>query len=103
MVAHPRSDSQVATFRAANGDGSGAEGDGDLLIREDNLFGTPEEDALRRDFTINSLFYDPIRDEIVDHAGGLDDIDRRLVRTIGNPSVTLIPSSKPIIFSGPSP
>ena len=43
----------------------------DGLVIRDNLFGTPEEDALRRDFTINALFYDPSDFTVIDHAGGL--------------------------------
>ena len=46
-------------------------------------FGSSEEDARRRDFTINGLFYDPIADQIIDFVGGRDDIERKLVRTIG--------------------
>ncbi|HXI83089.1 MAG TPA: CCA tRNA nucleotidyltransferase [Verrucomicrobiae bacterium] len=48
-------------------------------------FGSPEEDACRRDFTINGLFYDPIADQIIDFVGGRVDIERKLVRTIGDP------------------
>jgi poly(A) polymerase len=48
-------------------------------------FGSPEEDARRRDFTINGLFYDPIADQIIDFVGGRADIGRKLVRTIGDP------------------
>jgi poly(A) polymerase len=59
----------------------------DLLIRSDNVFGNAFEDALRRDFTINALFYDHDRGEILDWTGGLHDIDRRVVRTIGDPDV----------------
>ncbi len=63
------------------------EDDEDLLIRHDNVFGEPHEDAMRRDFTINALFYDLERQEIVDYVGGLDEIERRLIRTIGEPDV----------------
>jgi len=48
-------------------------------------FSSPEEDARRRDFTINGLFYDPIADQIIDFVGGRADIERKLVRTIGEP------------------
>jgi poly(A) polymerase len=80
---------EVATFRALNGDdGDDAErAENDLLIREDNQFGTPEEDALRRDFTVNALFYDISRETVLDHADGLGDLRRRLIRTIGDPEV----------------
>jgi len=81
---------EVATFRARDDvdvDSAGNGQDGDLLIREDNQFGTMEEDALRRDFTINSLFYDVNKGTVLDHADGLGDLRRRLVRTIGDPTV----------------
>jgi poly(A) polymerase len=61
----------------------------DLLIRHDNVFGTAEEDARRRDFTINGLFYDVDAGKVVDHVGGKDDLRRRLVHTIGNPDVRM--------------
>lgn len=48
-------------------------------------FSSPEEDAKRRDFTINGLYYDPIEDRVVDYVGGVEDIKRRLVRAIGDP------------------
>jgi poly(A) polymerase len=77
---------EVSTFRRAPEHGEEGDED-DLLITRDNEFGTAAEDALRRDFTINSLFYDPIHDELVDHADGLTDIEKRVVRTIGDPWV----------------
>lgn len=60
----------------------------DNMIFCDNEFGTSEEDAWRRDFTINALFYDPVARKLVDHTGqGVDDVKNRLVRAIGNPAV----------------
>lgn len=59
----------------------------DLLIRHDNAFGEPHEDALRRDFTINGLFYDIERDEVIDYVGGVPDVRARVVRTIGDPAI----------------
>jgi len=59
--------------------------DESLYVETDNTFGTPEEDAGRRDFTVNALFYDIESYSIIDHVGGLDDLDRRLIRSIGNP------------------
>ena len=47
-------------------------------------YGTPEQDAQRRDFTINGMFYDPLTDKILDYVGGQADIARKLVRTIGD-------------------
>jgi poly(A) polymerase len=56
----------------------------------DNMFGTPEEDAKRRDFTINGLFYDPIGDQLIDFAEGIPDLDHRIVRMIGDPMPRLV-------------
>ncbi len=57
--------------------------DGQIL--QDNVFGTIEEDALRRDFTINALFYNPHQNRIVDYTHGLTDIDHHTIRLIGDP------------------
>lgn len=59
--------------------------DADLLILRDNEFGTVEEDAVRRDFTINALFLDPVTDVIIDYVGGMQDVEDRVIRTIGDP------------------
>src|SRR5436190_6383048 len=59
--------------------------DVDRLIHHDNTFGTPEEDAFRRDFTLNALFYDIETFSIIDYVGGLEDIRARVIRCIGNP------------------
>ena len=48
-------------------------------------FSGPEQDALRRDFTVNGLFFDPLADRLIDYVHGRNDIQRRLIRTIGNP------------------
>ncbi|MEY3162726.1 MAG: hypothetical protein RIT25_2720 [Planctomycetota bacterium] len=60
---------------------------GDLLITQDNEFGTAEQDALRRDFTVNALLLDPLEDRILDYADGMADIRTRIIRTIGDPRV----------------
>jgi poly(A) polymerase len=57
----------------------------DRLIHRDNTFGTPEQDAFRRDFTINALFYDIETFSIIDYTGGLDDLRAGIVRCIGVP------------------
>jgi len=62
----------------------------DRLIHRDNTFGTPEEDAFRRDFTINALFYDIATFAIIDYVGGLRDLEDRLVRSIGEPGVRFL-------------
>jgi len=83
---------EVATFRRSpitDADPienvNGIDPDVDLLIRSDNLFGEAHEDAARRDFTINALFYDVEHGQILDWVGGMHDIERRVVRTIGDP------------------
>jgi poly(A) polymerase len=63
--------------------------EGEHLIHRDNTFGTPEEDAFRRDFTVNALFYDIATFSVIDYVGGLDDLEARVVRSIGDPEVRL--------------
>ena len=76
---------EVATFRRRAED----ENVEDLLIRHDNTFGTPEEDAFRRDFTVNALFYDPRTFRVLDYIGGVRDLSERLIRTIGEPELRM--------------
>jgi poly(A) polymerase len=59
----------------------------DDLIHRDNTFGTPEEDAFRRDFTVNALFYDIATFSVIDYVGGLEDLQARVIRSIGDPEV----------------
>jgi poly(A) polymerase len=73
---------EVSTFRRQ----APAE-EGDTLIRRDNTFGSPEEDAFRRDFTVNALFYDIATFTVIDYVSGLEDLTNRLIRTIGDPEV----------------
>lgn len=79
---------EVATFRRTP---EGLEGDDEsdevAVIRDDNVFGSAEEDAHRRDFTVNGLFLDPVAGEIVDWVGGLQDIEKKRLRCIGEPEV----------------
>ncbi len=60
------------------------------LIHRDNTYGTPEEDAFRRDFTVNALFYDIGTFAIIDYVGGLSDLERRVIRCIGDPPVRFL-------------
>ncbi len=60
------------------------------FIPRDNTFGTAEEDAFRRDFTINALFYDASTRAILDYVGGMEDIRRRTIRSIGDPNERFI-------------
>lgn len=69
---------EVSTFRSGDNDSD--------LIVHDNAWGTPEEDVLRRDFTMNGLYYDPTSHTVIDFVGGWADIHKRLLRTIGEPS-----------------
>ena len=62
----------------------------DGIIRRDNTFGTPEEDAFRRDFTVNALFYDIATYSIIDYVGGLRDLEKRVIRSIGDPMVRFV-------------
>lgn len=71
---------EVATFRA--GDPEEA-----TLIVHDNVWGSAESDALRRDFTINGLYYDANSRQIIDYCGGFHDLNAGLLRVIGNPDV----------------
>src|SRR5687768_7561557 len=73
---------EVSTFRRQ----APAE-EGETLIRRDNTFGTPEEDAFRRDFTVNALFYDIATFSVIDYVGGLEDLHERVIRAIGDPGV----------------
>jgi poly(A) polymerase len=79
---------EVATFRKnpqTEGPELAEEIPDDILIRSDNVFGEAHEDALRRDFTINALFYDLDRRQVLDWCGGLDHIQHRVIHTIGEP------------------
>lgn len=81
---------EVATFRRASRPEDFADiEEGEAPPVGDNFFGTPEEDALRRDFTINGLFYDPIKSELIDFSGGLADIEERILRMIGEPDARI--------------
>ena len=78
---------EVSTFRkllAADEEGDHAAHPTGLILR-DNAYGRLDEDAFRRDFTVNALYYDPHDDEILDFVGGIEDIERHCLRCIGNP------------------
>lgn len=59
----------------------------DGMILRDNVWGTPEEDAVRRDFTVNALFYNIADYSVIDYVGGMEDLKRGLIRLIGDPAV----------------
>jgi poly(A) polymerase len=75
---------EVSTFRAADPDT--AEKDEHGRVLRDNVFGTQAEDARRRDFTVNALYYDAATEEVVDFHGGLADLKKRVLRVIGDPA-----------------
>ncbi len=70
---------EVATFRS---DGAYIDGRRPVAVH----FSSPEEDARRRDFTINGMFFDPAREELIDYVGGRKDLEARIVRAIGQAS-----------------
>jgi len=74
---------EVSTFRSADADVSEKDEHGRVL--RDNVFGTMEGDARRRDFTVNALYYDPVSEEVVDFHGGMADLKKRVLRVIGDP------------------
>jgi poly(A) polymerase len=79
---------EVSTFRADHTEATHedqAETREDGIITRDNVFGTFEQDAKRRDFTVNSLYYDPINNELWDHCSSLEDIKNKKIRIIGDP------------------
>lgn len=89
-VFFPHAIIEVSTFRAHVATAAGATGrqhvkSAEGLVVRDNVFGTPPEDANRRDFTINALFYNIADFSIVDYVGGLRDLDARILRVIGDP------------------
>jgi poly(A) polymerase len=77
---------EVATFRAGDADDDDIEKHNGRILR-DNVFGSVEEDAIRRDFTINALFLDPVSGDIRDYVGGYEDLANRRLRLIGDPDV----------------
>ncbi len=74
---------EVSTFRAIQDE---AETDEHGRVLRDNVWGTQAEDAARRDFTINALYYDPVADTILDYHNGVRDLERRTLRMIGDPT-----------------
>ncbi len=84
-VVYGRDIIEVATFRASHDKGAGGEiGESGRIVR-DNVFGSIEEDARRRDFSVNALYYNIADRSVVDYVGGLNDIEARVFRLIGDP------------------
>jgi poly(A) polymerase len=76
---HPGIEVEIATFRS---DGAYVDG----RRPESVVFSSPELDASRRDFTINGMFWDPVAERLIDYVGGREDLERRVLRAIGDPS-----------------
>ncbi len=76
---------EVSTFRGAPD--PDAQRRDDDLVTSDNTYGTPRQDAFRRDFTVNGLFYRIADQAVVDYVGGTDDLDKRIIRVIGEPQL----------------
>ncbi|MDR2113216.1 MAG: polynucleotide adenylyltransferase PcnB [Candidatus Accumulibacter sp.] len=79
---------EVTTFRGQHGrqDGPCAQTDEQGRVLRDNVFGSQKEDAARRDFTVNALYYDPVTETVTDYHQGLADLERKSLRMIGNPA-----------------
>ena len=92
-VTHGREVFEVSTFRRKPDldERKGRSDDDGLIVWRDNCYGSIEEDAGRRDFTVNAIYFNPLSPDsgFVDYTGGLGDIKKRLVRTIGAPDVRL--------------
>jgi hypothetical protein len=84
-VVYGREIIEVATFRAAHDTGEGGEIGAAGRIVRDNVFGTIEEDAYRRDFSVNALYYNIADGSVVDYVGGLTDLDKGVFKLIGEP------------------
>jgi poly(A) polymerase len=84
---HDGSTVEVSTFRREPDPEEQRGAPGELLITSDNTYGTTRQDAFRRDFTINALFYNIGDYSVIDYTGGIEDLEKRLVRAIGDPEV----------------
>ena len=78
---------EVSTFRSEAGPSE--ENNPEAVIEPKSVYGTPREDAFRRDITINALYYDPVTFSVIDYVGGLEDLARRRARVIGDPAERL--------------
>ena len=78
---------EVSTFRKKGEEEEATDEGNSLLIKRDNTFGSPAEDAFRRDFTINGLYYNVADFSIIDYVDGRADLQARLIRCIGDPDI----------------
>lgn len=79
---------EISTFRAKLTHQPDKQGDMPDMVMQDNTFGSMSDDAFRRDFTVNALFYDISDFSVVDYTGGLVDLERRTIRVIGDPTMS---------------
>ena len=75
---------ETSTFRASSSDEQTTDEHGRIL--RDNVFGTLEEDAARRDFTLNALYYDPATEIVIDYHNGVADLKKKVISIIGDPA-----------------
>ena len=80
---------EVTTFRGPHADEYDENHSLSGMTLNDNVYGTFQEDVFRRDFTMNAIYYEPRRKEVIDLADGTADIERKIIRTIGNPTSRL--------------
>ena len=78
---------EVATFRAAHDDSESARQNAEGRILRDNVYGDISEDVWRRDFTVNALYYDISNFSVIDFVGGMEDIEQKRLRLIGDPDM----------------
>ncbi len=79
---------EVSTFRSLPRHRLQKQKRGNYLIRRDNRFGGPQEDATRRDFSINGLYFDTRNESIIDYVGGFDDIQKKCIQAISKPDIS---------------
>ncbi|MDC1319776.1 polynucleotide adenylyltransferase PcnB [Litorivicinus sp.] len=76
---------EVTTFRGSSENSHHRQANESGMLVRDNVFGSVEDDAIRRDFTMNALYYDPTTHEVLDFVGGYDDLEDNIIRVIGDP------------------
>ena len=76
---------EVTTFRGSAENSHKRQANASGMLVRDNVFGSVEDDAVRRDFTMNALYYNPSNNEVIDFVGGYDDLEDGVIRIIGDP------------------
>ena len=80
---------EVSTARSIPSNRATAKNEENLYLKKDNQFGSFKEDAARRDFTINALFFDIRNEIIIDYTGGVEDVKNKIIRIIGDANISL--------------